>query len=334
MLYSLAGRSNFVALVELSPRRQGAAVIVDITCGKSDCGWSGKWTNSEQVRSQYIVNILISASILFAGGLPTKVLRIFNFIGIATIAANTFFNHQRLYLNKVVTSFWKQQQEDITKSMHEEISVAGDARCDSMGHSAKFCSYSVMDVDTNKVLSVELIQTTGNSTAMELIGLKASMQELLHTRMLRIKAFVTDRHVQVRKYMRENFGEKRQDKNQPYIRHHFDLWHVAKGLRKELNKAAAADESGLIRKWVSPLITHVYWSATSTPDGNPDVMEAKYTSIVNHICNIHKHDNPLFSECAHRRRRRGQKKKDYFKRGKSFFMLKFYCEPKSMCRLM
>ncbi len=36
-----------------------------------------------------------------------------------------------------------------------------------------------------------------------------------------------------------------------------------------------------------------------TPDGNPDVMEAKWTNMVNHVQDIHDHDSPLFPSCAH-----------------------------------
>ena len=38
-----------------------------------------------------------------------------------------------------------------------KLIVAGDGRCDSPGSSAKFCSYSLMDVSTSKVLHVETI---------------------------------------------------------------------------------------------------------------------------------------------------------------------------------
>ena len=39
-----------------------------------------------------------------------------------------------------------------------EVVLGGDARCDSPGYSAKFGSYSLMDLNTNKIVDVRLIQ--------------------------------------------------------------------------------------------------------------------------------------------------------------------------------
>ena len=47
------------------------------------------------------------------------------------------------------------------------------------------------------------------------------------------------------------------------------------------------------------IVYHLYWTAASTPDGNPAVMEAKWRSLINHIQDIHDHETPAFSSCAH-----------------------------------
>ena len=54
---------------------------------------------------------------------------------------------------------------------------------------------------------------------MELSGLKKSLS-FLHSHSVKVGSLVTDRHVQVKKYMRTE---------QPDINHWFDVWHVAKG---------------------------------------------------------------------------------------------------------
>ena len=38
------------------------------------------------------------------------------------------------------------------------VDVAGDARCDSPGHSAQFGMYSLMDVATNKILTLHVLK--------------------------------------------------------------------------------------------------------------------------------------------------------------------------------
>ena len=54
---------------------------------------------------------------------------------------------------------------------------------------------------------------------MEIEGFKRGMQ-FLEQQNMNIKRIITDRHVQVKKYMREQH---------PDIEHRFDVWHVAKG---------------------------------------------------------------------------------------------------------
>ncbi|XP_048733591.2 uncharacterized protein LOC125649824 [Ostrea edulis] len=43
----------------------------------------------------------------------------------------------------------------------------------------------------------------------------------------------------------------------------------------------------------------MYWVAASTPDGNGEVMWAKWESVENHIHNVHTGHNTLFPTCAH-----------------------------------
>ena len=54
---------------------------------------------------------------------------------------------------------------------------------------------------------------------MELEGLRRCLEHIT-TKGAEINSLVTDRHVQVKKYMREK---------QESIKHYFDVWHVAKG---------------------------------------------------------------------------------------------------------
>ena len=51
---------------------------------------------------------------------------------------------------------------------------------------------------------------------------------------------------------------------------------------------------------MKPIINHFYWSATTTPSGDGQLIWAKFESFLSHI--INKHDNlsnPMFNKCAH-----------------------------------
>ena len=79
--------------------------------------------------------------------------------------------------------------------------------------------------------------------------------------------------------------------------------------------AVKSDGSNKIREWTSAIINHLYWVAASTPEGPQasDIMEAKWQSLLDHICNKHTHQNPLYPQCEHPRRPHQRKK--YMKRG-------------------
>lgn len=71
-------------------------------------------------------------------------------------------------------------------------------------------------------------QTTGNSNAMEMKGLKECLHEVLTEWKILVTEFISDRHIQVRAYMRDNYGKNRKDRTNLEITHYLDIWHVAK----------------------------------------------------------------------------------------------------------
>lgn len=56
---------------------------------------------------------------------------------------------------------WQKNQQEMFDSLRERglpVKLGGDARCCSPGHTAKFGSYSLMNLDSSKVLDVQLVQ--------------------------------------------------------------------------------------------------------------------------------------------------------------------------------
>lgn len=106
-------------------------------------------------------NISISAAILYAGTLPAKALRMFAILNCYTITSWTFFRHQRQYLQPTISSTWESQQLALLSSLKEQkkkLSLSGDGRADIPGHSAKYGSYTVIEMSCNKVLDYSLVQ--------------------------------------------------------------------------------------------------------------------------------------------------------------------------------
>ncbi|KAK3716243.1 hypothetical protein QZH41_018045 [Actinostola sp. cb2023] len=95
-----------------------------------------------------------------------------------------------------------------------------------MGHSAKYGSYTLMELEENKIIHIQLVQSNevNSSCHMELEGLKRSLY-CLTTMKMKIKVLVTDRHSMIQKYLRESC---------PSISHYYDVWHIAKGTIKKV----------------------------------------------------------------------------------------------------
>ena len=105
----------------------------------------------------------MSAAILYAGALPTKALRMFSILNCASISKKTFFRHQRQILQPAVSSVWKQSQAsliDFMKECDHRLVLSGDGRADSPGHSAKYGSYTMLELSCNKVIHFSLVQVS------------------------------------------------------------------------------------------------------------------------------------------------------------------------------
>ena len=83
------------------------------------------------------------------------------------------------------------------------MAIAGDGRCDSPGASAKFCTYSMMDIETNKILHMETIdkrEVQLQSPNMEREGVVRGIS-YLHGQDITITELVTDASSSVRKML-------------------------------------------------------------------------------------------------------------------------------------
>ena len=115
------------------------------------------------------------------------------------------------------------------QSDNSTLVLGGDGRADSPGHSAKYGTYTLMELSHNIILDIQLVQVIitlhnfnlflGGSYHMELEGLKRHIMELEQYG-LTIGTLVTDRHAQIAKWVRNEL---------PLTMHLFDVWHLAKG---------------------------------------------------------------------------------------------------------
>eukprot|EP00795_Rhopilema_esculentum_P011457 gene11457-21665_t len=283
---------------KITMRRVGTMIEVKTVCQNEDCIRNeNKWQSQPLFPGTKIpaANLLLSFAILVGGSSATKVSHIFNHMGLACISLSTFFKHQKEKLFPAVYQYWINTQNRMISSLTEsgeQLVVSGDGRHDSMGHSAKFGAYSLFCCNTSQIIHFSLVQRNeiGSSTAMEFEGFKRSLQ-FLENNGLNVTTFISDRHLSIAKY----FREERKD-----VLHYFDLWHLKKKIRKILLSISNTKDCGDLSEWIKACERHLYWSATSTPDGNGDIIWAKFVSFLWHILDEHTgFEDPLFDHCAH-----------------------------------
>ncbi|XP_064646039.1 uncharacterized protein LOC135499286 isoform X2 [Lineus longissimus] len=117
---------------------------------------------------------------------------------------------------------WEEDTIRVVSNLEEVVQLSSDARCDSMGHNAKYDSRSLHDTKTNAIICTELVVSTEpdtkKSAAMEVLGLSRALGVVDdYCPHLEIK-LITDGHAGVSKYVGEN---PHPDK----VTHYLDIWH-------------------------------------------------------------------------------------------------------------
>ena len=268
------------ALPSGSVTEVGTLLIMTLIC--KSCMATSVWHSQPYCCNIPAGNILLSAAILLAGATASKVLRVYRHMGVCCITTRTFFRHQNNVLIPAVHTLWDQQQKfaiAMLQSEQKEVTLGRDGMADSPGHSVKYGSYATMELVANAVLDVQLVQSTscGGSYHLEKMGLEESVC-FLQQEMLEINTLITDRHRQIARWISDNL---------PGCRHVYDIWHVAKGLRKKVLNIAKEKECERLKEWIDSIINHLYWCVVSSPSNRPQLVLAKWKSILDHLQNKH-----------------------------------------------
>lgn len=134
-----------------------------------ECGSIVFWDSQSFINSIPEGNLRLSAGILFSGSKPSQALRVFKHIKCPVISLRSFTRHQSRWLHPVINRVWKRKQEDMISGLKEigvPVNLGGDGRSDSPGHSAKYGSYTLLDLDWNMVLHQELVQVKSKYVCM------------------------------------------------------------------------------------------------------------------------------------------------------------------------
>ncbi len=243
--------------------------------------------------AMYAGNLLLSAALLFSGNQYAKVSHFASLLNLGFISSSSYTNHQKDYLFPAVHESWTNQRAVIWEGIKAQgvLHIGGDGRCDSPGYSAKFGTYSVMDLNTNLIVDTETVAVSEvtSSNAMEKEGCMRVLQRLLDAD-LNLQILCTDRHLSIQKMMRTQFAD---------ITHQFDVWHLGKSVARKLTQKAKRRETEELMGWIPAIKNHL-WFSSSTCEGDEVKLVERWQSLSQHITNKHSWDQgQTVHECAH-----------------------------------
>ncbi|XP_074543284.1 uncharacterized protein LOC141803222 [Halichoeres trimaculatus] len=272
---------------DVKTQKLGTFLSVEQRC--PHCEFDRRWNSQPVLGSTPAGNLHLSAAVYLSGASFFKIEQVFKAMQLQLFGYDKFRRHARAFIEPAVIHHWKTLQGAMLQQLSQEDKVifGGDMRADSPGHSAKFGSYTMMDLSTNTIVDIQLVQSNevGGSHHMEKEGLKRSL-ELLGARGVTLDCIVTDRHPQIQKFLRESS-----------ITHFYDVCPMGKEISKKLEKLCKLKDCEKLQKWKRTIENHVYWTAATSTTGPERV--AKWTSILNHVQNIHTHEDPLYPACLH-----------------------------------
>lgn len=82
-------------------------------------------------------------------------------MNVPNVSKSSLYRHVGSYVYPVVIQKWHEQQQQLFSQLEERgdgLVLAGDGRCDSPGHSAKYGSFTLMEQQLNRVVDFELVQ--------------------------------------------------------------------------------------------------------------------------------------------------------------------------------
>ncbi|XP_040189237.1 uncharacterized protein LOC120920891 [Rana temporaria] len=251
------------------------------------------WESQPKIKQYAAGNILLAGAITLSGGSYAKVREMFDLCGIAIFGKTSFNKAQTRYVHKAVDISWQKNLSDVTKELKgKPVFIIGDGQCDSPGYSAKYSTYTCMDLFTKKIVDFDVVQVsqTTSSVAMEKLGFTNCLDRIIEK--FDVQFVGTDRHTGIRKLMATKEKYKK-------IEHQFDTWHYVKNINRKLLQLAKKSINKGLLPWVRPVLLHFYFCSAHCK-GEEDVFRNIWQSVLHHVINEHEWEiDGVKKNCLH-----------------------------------
>lgn len=129
---------------------------------------------------------------------------------------SSFTRMQRTYLVPAIEEKWDEHLRSFRAELEDkDVVLLGDGRMDSPGHCAKYCTYSMMENDSKKIIAIETLdkrELGKKSTNMEKAGFQRALEDVRSSN--NVTEVVTDAHLQIGALMKRQY---------PQIKHSHDI---------------------------------------------------------------------------------------------------------------
>ncbi|KAM4696150.1 uncharacterized protein WCC33_014890 [Rhinophrynus dorsalis] len=238
-------------------------------------------------------NLLTAAALLFSGSNFSKVREMSYLLGLQQISAPTYYEYQRSFLFPTIDLHWQQERQRLKDAyISTPLTLAGECQSNIPGYSDQFCTCTVIDVATKKILDFQIEQFSESTSSIikERTAFKNCLNRVMEEQ-FDVKAIVTDRHPWIKDVMYKKYG---------YLQHHYDVWQYAKGVKKQLKAVSRKRTCSELEKWIPAITNHLSWSS-STCHGNLDLLRERWLSLLTHIVDKHEwYGAKLYPACVHK----------------------------------
>lgn len=180
----------------------GSLLKVYGTCG--DHHHQLIWQSQPNIANFAARNVLISSSIVCSGSSYSKVKAMFDLVNIPILSKTLFHKNLNKFIFPGIDFVWEMKKENLKAHLQSEpVYLVSDGQCDSPGFSAKYCIYTMMDINFEYIIDFEVVQVsqTTSLVAMEKVTFQTCLDRILDSN-YEVKVLGTDQHPGIRKILK------------------------------------------------------------------------------------------------------------------------------------
>ncbi|XP_065060234.1 uncharacterized protein LOC135687568 [Rhopilema esculentum] len=259
-----------------------------------EMGHRGVWYSGGFYAAGFAINYVIDGALLLAGGSITQFKRFCKFSNLGSSSTTSFYTNQRLYVSPTVDQEFNEERDRIIKEVqcrNLKVTICGDGRMDSPGFSASKGTYTLMDYESKKLLTIECgdkREVNLKSTQLEVHLVMKCMHWILEKLDGLVDEVCTDAHTSMLSLM-----SKWQMQICPnLIRFPKILSCYRKGLSTwlivEVYNLAKIQKHADIVPWILS-IRNNFWYCCKSCDGNELKLRLLWTRLLHHISGYHRY---------------------------------------------